>query len=298
MRGTARKRKRALVACLFVGLFAVIALGGAAPAMALDPTADATFGATEVRSVYVHVPQVLPSDRPARILVALHGMGGNGQDFSGNLLSMADANGWVVVAPTIAYGDWTDPAQVAREDPALIAWLNSYVDELPGDLGVPLTQRIVLLGHSRGAQLALRFTEFHPERVRAVAALSAGTYTLPFAVDAANQPLPFPFGVGDLSARDGGHPFDVARFDTVSTWVGVGGADANPGDLPRAWDPYLGTTRVQRARAFVDALRQIGAPVSLTIFPGDTHAFTPDMQQAACGQLSAAETANISQSPD
>jgi len=149
----------------------------------------------------------------------------------------------------------------------------------------------LLLGHSRGAQLALRFTEFYPERVRGVAALSAGTYTLPFGVDAANQPLPFPFGVGDLSARDGCRQFDVTRFDTVSTWIGVGGNDANPADLPRAWDPYLGTTRVQRARAFVDALRQIGATVSLTIFPGDTHALTPGMVGAAVANLDAAQTA-------
>ena len=119
--------------------------------------------------------------------------------------------------------------------------------ELPGDTGQNVTQGVVLFWHSR-------------------AAVSAGTYTLAFAVDAANQRLPFSFGLGDLPARDGGHAFDLARFDTVSTWIGVGGNDANPADLPCAWDRYLATTRVQRAQELVDALRQIGADVRLTIF--------------------------------
>jgi hypothetical protein len=111
-------------------------------------------------------------------------------------------------------------------------------------------------------------------------------------MDTNNRPLLFPFGVSDLAAHDGGYPFDVARFDSVSTWIGVGGDDANPADLPRAWDPFLGTTRVQRAQVFTDALRKIGADVHLTIFPGDTHALTSDMRQAACAYLAASQTAN------
>jgi pimeloyl-ACP methyl ester carboxylesterase len=290
MRYVAGGWNRARACVCLVGLI-IVAAGGALPAGAGTET-DAAAGALEVQSVYVHIPQVVPTDRPLRVLVALHGMGGNGQDFSQNLLSISDTNGWLLVAPTINYGDWTDPSQVANEDPALIAWLNSYLDELPSDTGLNLTQRVVLFGHSRGAQLALRFTEFHPERVRAVAAVSAGTYTLPFASDAQNQPILFPFGVGDLATRDGGRPFDVTRFDTVSTWIGVGSNDANPSDLPRAWDPYLGTTRVQRAQAFVAALQQIGADVHLTVFPGATHGLTPDIQQVECANLAAAQAAS------
>ena len=43
----------------------------------------------------------------------------------------------------------------------------------------PVEPQVLVFGHSRGAQLALRFTEIHPELVAGVAAISAGTYTLP-----------------------------------------------------------------------------------------------------------------------
>jgi pimeloyl-ACP methyl ester carboxylesterase len=244
-----------------------------------DPDLRVAAGAAEVDSIYIHVPPNGQVHYPARVLVALHGMGGNGEEFSRALLPEADANGWIVIAPTIRFGDWTDSAQIAREEPALIAWLSAYLDQLPRTIGLPIAQRVLLLGHSRGAQLALRYTEFHPERVRGVAAIAAGTYTLPFNVDASNQPLTFPFGLGDTLA------LDVGRFDAVPTWIGVGGEDANPGDLPRAWDRYLGNTRVQRARTYAEALRQVGVTVRLTVFPGEAHVFTPAMRQAACASL-------------
>ena len=239
----------------------------------------------EVQSVFVHVPPALPPDARVRVLLVLHGMGGKGDAFSREFLSMADANGWLVVAPTISYGDWTDPVQVASEEPALIAWLNDYLDRLPTETGLTIAPRILALGHSRGAQLAVHFAEFHPERVRAVAALSAGTYTLPSVVDADNRPVTFPFGVADLAARDGGRPFDQRLFATVPLWIGVGADDVNPADLPRAWDPYIGTTRVERARAFADTLQKLGAPVTLTLFPGAGHGLTTEMRQVACARL-------------
>ena len=72
----------------------------------------------------------MPDGQPEQIVVALHGMGGNGADFGGSLGSQADAHGWLIVAPTIRYRDWTDPQQIAREDPALIAWLSDEINAL------------------------------------------------------------------------------------------------------------------------------------------------------------------------
>lgn len=93
------------------------------------------------------------------------------------------------------------------------------------------------MGISRGAQLALRFAEFHPEQVRGVAAVAAGTYTLPTSFDAADGLIPFPLGLADLAARDSGRAFNSEAFAAVPVWIGVGGDDVNPADLPRAWDP-------------------------------------------------------------
>jgi len=56
-------------------------------------------------------------------------------------------------------------------------------------------------------------------------------------------------------------------------------------DLPRAWDQYLGTTRVQRARAFQEALHQLGARSVLVAFRGERHVLSPDMAASACSFL-------------
>jgi pimeloyl-ACP methyl ester carboxylesterase len=215
------------------------------------------------------------------VLVALHGMGGNGESFARELAEQADKYGWILVAPSIDYGDWTDPNQVAREDPVLIRALSDYLDQLPDRTGLPVRREVLLLGHSRGAQLAHRFAEFRPDRVLAVAAVAAGTYTMP------RSGLSFPFGVKDLATYTG-RPFDSSRFDDVPFWLGVGGDDNNPADLPHQWDALEGTTRLQRARAFQSALHDLGAHALLRVFGGAKHDLTGEMRVAACTFLNRA----------
>jgi pimeloyl-ACP methyl ester carboxylesterase len=225
-----------------------------------------------------------------QVLLVLHGMGGNGPDFSKDLLDQADRFGWFIVAPTIDYGDWTNPDIVAQEEPLLIQALGAYLDGLPGQLGMPVRHLVLILGHSRGAQLAHRFAEFRPDRVLAVAALSAGTYTMPESVGP-NGNLTFPFGVQDLE-RYTGQPFDEDRFETVAFWVGVGGMDNNPNEVPHQWDSIEGSTRVQRAQAFEAAMQQLGANAVLRVFVGTHHEMTTEMRMAACEFLQASAVAN------
>src|SRR5439155_24460277 len=122
------------------------------------------------------------------------------------------------------------------------------------------------------------------EKVLAVAALSAGTYTLP-ETSGTQGTLTFPFGVSDLTQYSG-HAFDPTRFSDVQFWVGVGGQDNNPADLPRQWDTIEGTNRVQRAEAFEHAMTQLGANSVLRVFGGAHHEITTEMRQAACAFLS------------
>src|SRR5438067_13854539 len=247
----------------------VLARGGARAFAAQGPSLGAlrAAGAAEVRDVYVRPPQASPDDQPLQVLIALHGMGGNGVDFGNSLASQADAHGWLIVAPTIGYGDWTDPLQITREDPALVAWLSDYVRNLASRTGYAVDPRVLLFGHSRGAQLALRYTEIHPEAVVGVAAASAGTYTLPFSRDThTGKSLQSPFGVANLAQTDGGQAFDAHSFESVPIWIGVGAADTNDADVPDDWDPYIGVDRLARAQAFTRALQNMGADVSLTIF--------------------------------
>jgi pimeloyl-ACP methyl ester carboxylesterase len=277
---------------IFAALIALLVLApGYSPAFAAQGPSLAALrssGASEVQDVYVRPPQGDLNGEPAQVLLALHGMGGNGVDFGNALASQADAHNWLIVAPTIAYGDWTDPNQIAREDPALIAWLSDYISSLSQRTGFAVQPRVLLFGHSRGAQLALRFTEVHPDQVASVAAVSAGTYTLPEATDPqSGQSLDFPFGVGNLAQTDGGAGFNAAGFDAVPIWIGVGGADNNAADVPSAWTPFIGSTRVQRAQSFTSALQALGADVSLTIFPNTDHTLTDAMRAGGCDSLAA-----------
>jgi predicted esterase len=279
------RRLRWLLAILALVL---IAPGGAQAFAAQGPSLAAlrASGAAEVRDVYVRPPQGDLGGQPAQVLIALHGMGGNGVDFANALASQADAHGWVIVAPTITYGDWTNPDQISHEEPALIAWLSDEIRNLGQRTGMDVQPRVLLFGHSRGAQLALRFTEIHPDQVAGVAAVSAGTYTLPESTDPrSGQTLDFPYGIANLTQADGGQAFDASGFESVPIWIGVGGADNNTADVPPAWSPYIGSNRVDRAQRFTQALQSLGADVSLTVFPNTAHALTDDMRAYGCAVL-------------
>jgi pimeloyl-ACP methyl ester carboxylesterase len=264
---------------ILLGVLTLLALGWPSASLAAGPDAASLVG-TPIRSVYFRPPAGAAGDRPVQVLIALHGMGGDGEIFSRDLIEQADKYGWAIVAPTIAYGDWTDAAQVAREDPILIRALLDYVDRIPERSGLQVRPEVLLLGHSRGAQLAHRFAEFRPDRVLAVAALSAGTYTLP------GSAMGFPYGLKDLASYNAGHAFDASRFDDVSFWLGVGGDDNNPADLPHQWDGLEGSTRVQRAQAFGAALHDLNVHAQLRVFSGATHDLTSDMRVSACSFLS------------
>ena len=122
-----------------------------------------------------------------------------------------------------------------------------------------------------------------------MAALSAGTYTLPASqtqVRGRAVTLPYPFGTADLPQRFG-HSLDPAALQTIPFLVGVGADDRNPADLPRQWDPYLGDTRVARAEAFTRRMGELGVPIQLNLFPGVDHSVTDEMCNRALAFIAA-----------
>jgi poly(3-hydroxybutyrate) depolymerase len=221
------------------------------------------------------------------VLVALHGMGGNGPDFSRRLIEDADRNGWVLVAPTINYRDWRDPEQVRRDGADVLPALKALIDELPSRTGLALRKRVLLYGFSRGGQTAHRFALFYPKSVLGVASFSCGTYTLPTTLIRQGSdeiPLKFPYGVGDIEQYEG-QPFDPSSVRQVDFWLGVGGRDNVPADVPHQWDAYIGTTRVDRAQSFSQSLTQLGAHTGLTVFPNASHEVTDEMRGQALAHL-------------
>jgi pimeloyl-ACP methyl ester carboxylesterase len=267
-------------------VFAVAVISSGSASVMAAPGINGALAGTQIRTMFLRMPQrgTVPG-KPIQVLMALHGMGGAGEAFATDLFEQADRYGWLIVAPTIEFGDWTRPEVVAQEEPVLIAALSDYIDQLPGLTGIPVRRQVLLLGHSRGAQLAHRFAEFRPDRVLAVAALSAGTYTLP------NFALRFPYGVNDLAAYSG-NGFDAERLDNVQFFVGVGAQDINPADIPRQWDAFEGNTRLQRAQSFAAAVQQIGGNAVLQVFVGASHGLTPEMRNAACAFLGSMTSPN------
>jgi pimeloyl-ACP methyl ester carboxylesterase len=207
-------------------------------------------------------------------LLVLHGMGGDGPSIASLVLPYAQANGWTVIAPTIPYGDWQDPAQVANEDLRLGPQLATILESVTADTGEALTGPAMVFGFSRGAQEALRFSMFFPERVQAVAAVSAGTYTLPVdtvkTVAGATVQAPYPYGTAGLAERRG-RAIDQQQLAAVRFLIGVGGADNREGDVPRQWDPYEGKTRLERATRFGQLLGQLGFQAQVAVMPGMGH---------------------------
>lgn len=280
-------------------IIVVSSFNTAASVPTVAPTLSPTIIARPARpftdsELYLYVPPHLNTQQPVRVLLVLHGMGGQGASFAQSLLNEADQNNWLVVAPTFSYHDYMDLKQLVEDDLSLTNKLSDTLDVLPKKLNLKLRSRALVYGFSRGAQLGHRFAMMYPERVSSVVALSAGTYTLPFETrnsDQGPQRLPFPFGVGDLD-KLAGRPFNGSSFRQVSFWIGVGDKDNCSTDVPRAFDPYVGENRIERARHFEQALRAQGVPVRLVIFPNAGHEITAEMRKGAVQFLRERENAN------
>jgi pimeloyl-ACP methyl ester carboxylesterase len=228
----------------------------------------------------VYAPPTLRTGEKTQLLIALHGLGGNGDNECQGLLDFARQNKIVVLAPSLFYNqDWHNPKVIAEEDSRLSGKLNQMESELSQALHLPLKSRALVYGMSRGAQLAHRYALLYPEKVLGVAGLAAGSYTLPFA-SYKDQPLNFPFGVADFNKYTG-KLFNLANFVKVNFWLAVGEQDNDPNVTPQAWNPYIGLSRYERAHSFYSALKQTKLNVQLTTFPGTGHDESQEMRAGA-----------------
>lgn len=237
---------------------------------------------------YVHIPAGAPE--PLTVLVALHGMGGSGEDFARPLLPGTDAEHWVVVAPTYSYGDWRDPAQLTREATSQLPRIAAFLDRLPELTGLPVRPGALVYGFSRGGQSANRFALAYPGHVAGVAMVSSGTYTLPFAwlrSTDGDTALAFPYGIANFADLFG-RGFDARRFSSLRFWVAVGSRDSDSADVPHQWDRYIGTDRVERAQRFTSLLREAGLNVRARVFPDVGHGETDQIRSAALDFLAGA----------
>jgi predicted esterase len=250
-------------------------------------SAEAPQPPTPNSDYFLYVPTNAASRGPLQILVTVHGMGGDGTSFCQNLINHAEQNNWVIVSPTFHYQDYKDANSVLQDDTTMLPRLMQIINALPQQTGLQFKDKVLVYGFSRGAQMAHRFAEFYPERTLAVALFAAGSYTLPMSsmtVGGAPTTMNLPFGTANLQQYTNA-PFNLAAFAKIPFFIGVGGADNNPADTPRAWDAYQGQTRIARAQAFGNVLRNLGMDESVTVFPNVGHDVTSDMRAQAMAFL-------------
>ena len=244
----------------------------------------ARYVAADPLPTYTFVPPPSTNGQPVRLIVVLHGMGGNGADMAALVGPLAAQQGWALLAPTMPYRDYRDP-ELVRRDGELLPRLKSLIDALPARTGLTFQPRVLFYGFSRGSQEAIRFSLMFPDYTLGVAGLSAGSYTLPSTSYADGRPLKYPFGTADVDAICG-QKFDAAAAKQVAYWIGVGASDTKAEDVPRQWDPLVGANRVERAKRYVEILQQFGARANLEVFPNAGHEVTYAMREQAVRFLS------------
>lgn len=175
----------------------------------------------------------------------IHGRGASAED----ILSLADhlnTDGFVCLAPQAAGGTWypyrfIEP--VAKNEPYLSSALQAVDDVFAGLTEASLTpDRVILLGFSQGACLALEYAARHPRRYGGVAGFSGGL-----------------IGDGD-KLRD-------YEGSLAGTPVFLGCSDVDP-HIP-----------VERVYASTSTLRGMGAQVEEAIYPGMGHTINLDELQ-------------------
>jgi poly(3-hydroxybutyrate) depolymerase len=240
---------------------------------------------TDARQQYLlYVPTRIA--RGAPILVTVHGISRNVEEHASLFAPYAEEHGVVLVAPfftghrNVGYQRLSQGRFGQRADLAL----NAIVHEVAAATGAD-GRRFRLFGFSGGAQFAHRYVLAHPERVISAAIGAAGWYTFP------DERTPYPYGLG-RSAERSDLRLDPARFLHVPIAVFVGEEDTAGGESLRRntlVDRQQGTTRLERARRWVDAMNQaarsrgLPSPASCQEVPGIEHSFRQFMQQGGLG---------------
>jgi pimeloyl-ACP methyl ester carboxylesterase len=119
--------------------------------------------------------------------------------------------------------------------------------------------RLFLLGYSGGAQFVHRFALAHPKRVAAAVVAAAGWYTFP------DPDVAFPRGIAPTPRLPDLH-FEAKELFRVPMLVAAGEWDVER-DASLRKEPEIdrrqGPHRLERARRFVDAMRQAAAEAGL-----------------------------------
>jgi len=233
---------------------------------------------------FLYVPSTGGSGAP--LLVAIHGISRNCREHAERFSRLADTHGVVIVAPHFPKDRFSDYQRLGREGRGMRAdlALATIVEEVAW-LTNAATAQYYLFGFSGGAQFAHRYAMGYPHRVAGTVVAAAGWYTFP---DAHQR---FPYGIRpNKQLRK--LRFDPEEFLRVPFMVIVGEHDTEADGVRRTErvDKQQGTTRIDRARNWVAAMRQaahafdLPTLVSFQMISGGSHSFEDLMDHSAFGE--------------
>ena len=198
----------------------------------------------------LYVPSSAGADLP--LLVSIHGISRNSDEHAKLLSAYCEMFAVALLVPHFSEEQHPDYQRMGRRGRGRRAdvALNLAVAEAASLAGTS-AESFFLFGFSGGAQFAHRYAMAYPHRVNFAVFAAAGWYTMP------DQTTRFPYGT--RHHRDlPGVRFDAEEYLKVPMSVFVGTKDEGSAGLRHSerLDRDQGTTRVERARSWVAAMRK------------------------------------------
>lgn len=222
---------------------------GDPPAGKNGPSDGYVFGGARPVSI-VRVPDGYEAGTPAPLVLLLHGYGANAtiQDLYFNLSSIADGEGFFIVAPegsvdSRAKQFWNaNEACCAFDDTSVddVRYLTELLDEVGQYYSID-PKRTFVLGHSNGGAMAMTMGCRAADRIAAVVDLAGPFFDDPASCKPSSpvgllhmhgtKDTVIPFEKGPLP--DGVHPSGTGRpmpgaVGTVAAWAGYNGCAPTP----------------------------------------------------------------------
>ncbi|HUF81858.1 MAG TPA: alpha/beta hydrolase [Burkholderiales bacterium] len=225
----------------------------------------------------LHVPKGFDwtGERPATLLVVVHGSRRMAQQGCAPFEAFAEAHNVLILAPLFpmwsATPTETEGYKLLRAygvgyDEVVLAMIEEAAKRYP-----IVTDRFLMHGFSGGGQFAHRFFFHHPERLRAVSIGAPGSVTL------LDGMRPWPVGTKGIG-RDGAGP-DIAAMRRVPVLLLVGNRDTDTHEVTISrssehWHEGIndcGANRVEKIQALAASLRKYGVDATLNIVDDVAH---------------------------
>jgi len=248
----------------------------------------------EGRSRYyeLYLPSAYTPGTPRALVLTLHGTGQTAEQIrhQARVKLFSEAAGFIAAYPEGVGQNWNDGRDVPGipaydQDVDDVGFLAALIDAIAAQHSVDTT-RVYMMGFSNGSVMAQRFAIERPEKIAAIACVSAQLAENLLALPAPELPTPIalfnsrndrvvPFAGGEASLLGVGLGRFISVDDAVDYWVGVNGASATAQTTPINTVDYDGSSVVRR----IHAPGEDGAAVVLFDITGAGHAWPGGMNQ-------------------